>query len=167
MDHGTLTDNNGRKADFRNITLIMTSNVGAEQMARSSMGFTLQDHTMDFDAELKKVFTPEFRNRLDAVIQFDRLSEESMESVVNKFIYALENALADKKVTVKLSDTARHWLATKGYDPLMGARPMERLIQEKVKQPLAEKLLFGDLQHGGEVFIDCKDDALTFEKVEK
>lgn len=167
MDHGTLTDNNGRKADFRNITLIMTSNVGAEQMARSSMGFTLQDHTMDFDAELKKVFTPEFRNRLDAVIQFDRLSEESMESVVNKFIYALENALADKKVTVKLSDAARHWLATKGYDPLMGARPMERLIQEKVKQPLAEKLLFGDLQHGGEVFIDCKDDALTFEKVEK
>ena len=167
MDHGTLTDNNGRKADFRNITLIMTSNVGAEQMARSSMGFTLQDHTMDFDAELKKVFTPEFRNRLDAVIQFNRLSEDSMSSVVNKFIYALENALADKKVTVKLSDAARQWLAKKGYDPLMGARPMERLIQEKVKQPLAEKLLFGDLQQGGEVFIDCKDDALTFEKVEK
>ncbi|MDX1351816.1 MAG: AAA family ATPase, partial [Thiomicrorhabdus sp.] len=166
MDHGTLTDNNGRKADFRNITLIMTSNVGAEQMARASMGFTLQDHTMDFDAELKKVFTPEFRNRLDAVIQFNRLSEDSMSSVVNKFIYALENALADKKVTVKLSDAARHWLATNGYDPLMGARPMERLVQEKVKQPLAEKLLFGDLQQGGEVFIDCKDDVLTFEKVE-
>ncbi|WP_029407449.1 ATP-dependent Clp protease ATP-binding subunit ClpA [Thiomicrorhabdus sp. Milos-T2] len=166
MDHGTLTDNNGRKADFRNITLIMTSNVGAEQMARSSMGFTTQDHTMDFDAELKKVFTPEFRNRLDGIIQFNRLSEESMESVVNKFIYALENALADKKVSLKISDAARAWLAKKGYDPLMGARPMERLIQEKVKQPLAEKLLFGELQQGGEVFVDCKEDALTFEKVE-
>ncbi|WEJ63619.1 ATP-dependent Clp protease ATP-binding subunit ClpA [Thiomicrorhabdus lithotrophica] len=166
MDHGTLTDNNGRKADFRNITLIMTSNVGAEQMARSSMGFTSQDHTMDFEAELKKVFTPEFRNRLDGIIQFNRLSEESMESVVNKFIYALENALADKKVSLKISDAARAWLAKKGYDPLMGARPMERLIQEKVKQPLAEKLLFGELQQGGEVFVDCKDDELTFEKVE-
>ncbi|BCN93266.1 ATP-dependent Clp protease ATP-binding subunit ClpA [Thiomicrorhabdus immobilis] len=165
MDHGTLTDNNGRKADFRNITLIMTSNVGAEQMARSSMGFTTQDHTMDFDAELKKVFTPEFRNRLDGIIQFNRLSEASMTSVVNKFIYALENALADKKVSLKISDAARSWLAKKGYDPLMGARPMERLVQEKVKQPLAEKLLFGELQQGGEVFIDCKDDALTFEKL--
>ncbi|MEA1989222.1 MAG: ATP-dependent Clp protease ATP-binding subunit ClpA [Pseudomonadota bacterium] len=166
MDHGTLTDNNGRKADFRNITLIMTSNVGAEQMARSSMGFTSQDHTMDFEAELKKVFTPEFRNRLDGIIQFNRLSEASMESVVNKFIYALENALADKKVSLKISDAARAWLAKKGYDPLMGARPMERLIQEKVKQPLAEKLLFGELQQGGEVFVDCKEDALTFEKIE-
>jgi len=165
MDHGTLTDNNGRKADFRNITLIMTSNVGAEQMARSSMGFTSQDHTMDFEAELKKVFTPEFRNRLDGIIQFNRLSEESMESVVNKFIYALENALTDKKVSLKISDAARAWLAKKGYDPLMGARPMERLIQEKVKQPLAEKLLFGELQQGGEVFVDCKDDELTFTKV--
>lgn len=165
MDHGTLTDNNGRKADFRNITLIMTSNVGAEQMARSSMGFTSQDHTMDFEAELKKVFTPEFRNRLDGIIQFNRLSEASMESVVNKFIYALENALSDKKVSLKISNAARAWLAKKGYDPLMGARPMERLIQEKVKQPLAEKLLFGELQQGGEVFVDCKDDKLTFTKV--
>jgi len=164
MDHGTLTDNNGRKADFRNITLIMTSNVGAEQMARSSMGFTSQDHTMDFEAELKKVFTPEFRNRLDGIIQFNPLSEASMESVVNKFIYALENALADKKVSLKISDAARAWLAKKGYDPLMGARPMERLIQEKVKQPLAEKLLFGELQQGGEVFVDCKGDELTFTK---
>ena len=165
MDNGTLTDNNGRKADFRNITLIMTSNVGAEQMSRSSMGFTEQDHTMDFDSELKKVFTPEFRNRLDGIIQFNRLSEESMVSVVNKFIYALENALADKKVTLKISDTARAWLAQKGYDPLMGARPMERLVQEKVKQPLAEKLLFGELQQGGEIFIDLNKDELTFTKV--
>lgn len=166
MDNGTLTDNNGRKADFRNVTLIMTSNVGAEQMARSSMGFAVQDHTMDFEAELKKVFTPEFRNRLDGIVQFNRLSEESMTSVVNKFIYALENALVDKKVTIKISDAARSWLAKEGYDPLMGARPMERLVQEKVKQPLAEKLLFGELQHGGEVFIDCAEGGeLSFTKL--
>ena len=162
MDHGTLTDNNGRKADFRNVILIMTSNVGAEQMARSSMGFTVQDHTMDFDAELKKVFTPEFRNRLDGVVQFNRLSEESMASVVNKFIYGLESALEDKKVTLKVTDAARKWLAKKGYDPLMGARPMSRLIQEKIKQPLADKLLFGDLQKGGTVIVDCVKDELCF-----
>lgn len=165
MDHGTLTDNNGRKADFRNIILIMTSNVGAEQMARSNMGFTVQDHTLDFDAELKKVFTPEFRNRLDSVIQFNRLTEASMGSVVNKFIYGLESALADKKVTLKVTDRARAWLAKNGYDPLMGARPMARLIQEKVKQPLADELLFGDLQKGGEVVVDCEEDKLTFNKV--
>lgn len=163
MDHGTLTDNNGRKADFRNITLIMTSNVGAEQMSRASIGFTMQDHTMDFDGELKRVFTPEFRNRLDGVIQFNRLSQESMESVVNKFIYALEAALHEKKVNLTLSDEARAWLAKKGYDPLMGARPMGRLVQEKLKQPLAEKLLFGDLQNGGEVVVEVKDDELVFE----
>lgn len=161
MDHGTLTDNNGRKADFRNVILIMTSNVGAEQMARSSMGFTVQDHTMDFEAELKKVFTPEFRNRLDGVIQFNRLSEESMTSVVNKFIYALEQTLADKKVSLKVTDAARHWLAKHGYDPLMGARPMSRLIQEKLKQPLADLLLFGSLQQGGEVEVDCQDDEIV------
>jgi len=162
MDHGTLTDNNGRKADFRNVILIMTSNVGAEQMARSSMGFTMQDHTMDFESELKKAFTPEFRNRLDGVIQFNRLSEESMGSVVNKFIYALEQTLSDKKVSLTVTEAARSWLGKKGYDPLMGARPMARLIQEKVKQPLADKLLFGDLQGGGAVTIDCKDDELVF-----
>ncbi|MDG6773107.1 ATP-dependent Clp protease ATP-binding subunit ClpA [Thiomicrorhabdus sp. ZW0627] len=162
MDHGTLTDNNGRKADFRNVILIMTSNVGAEQMARASMGFTVQDHTMDFEAELKKVFTPEFRNRLDGVIQFNRLSEESMASVVNKFIYGLEQSLADKKVILKVTEAARSWLAKNGYDPLMGARPMSRLIQEKIKQPLADKLLFGELQNGGKLEIDCKDDALVF-----
>ncbi|MEA3405939.1 MAG: ATP-dependent Clp protease ATP-binding subunit ClpA [Pseudomonadota bacterium] len=163
MDHGTLTDNNGRKADFRNVILIMTSNVGAEQMARSSMGFTMQDHTMDFESELKKAFTPEFRNRLDGVIQFNRLSEESMGSVVNKFIYALEQTLSDKKVVLTVTEAARSWLGKNGYDPLMGARPMARLIQEKVKQPLADKLLFGDLQGGGSVTIDCKEDELVFD----
>jgi ATP-dependent Clp protease ATP-binding subunit ClpA len=167
MDNGTLTDNNGRKADFRNVILIMTSNVGAEQMARSSMGFTEQDHTMDFTSELKKVFTPEFRNRLDAVVQFNRLSEDSMESVVNKFIFALENSLTDKKVTLKVSDEARRWLAKNGYDPQMGARPMERLVQDKLKQPLAEKLLFGDLQQGGEVVVDLEDGELVFNRAEE
>nr|WP_281357423.1 ATP-dependent Clp protease ATP-binding subunit ClpA [Thiomicrorhabdus cannonii] len=165
MDHGTLTDNNGRKADFRNVVLIMTSNVGAEQMARASMGFTLQDHTLDFEAELKKVFTPEFRNRLDGIIQFNRLSEASMVSVVNKFIYALEQTLLEKKVALTVTDAAREWLAKHGYDPLMGARPMARLIQNKVKQPLADKLLFGELQHGGHIEIDCREDALVFNLV--
>ncbi len=164
MDHGTLTDNNGRKADFRNVILIMTSNVGAEQMARSSMGFTLQDHSLDFESELKKVFTPEFRNRLDGVIQFNRLSEASMESVVNKFIYGLEAGLEEKKVKLQVTDAARQWLAKHGYDPLMGARPMGRLIQEKLKQPLADRLLFGDLQQGGTLVVDADDAGLRFEK---
>ncbi|UQB41630.1 ATP-dependent Clp protease ATP-binding subunit ClpA [Thiomicrospira microaerophila] len=163
MDHGTLTDNNGRKVDFRNVILIMTSNVGAEQMSRASIGFTEQDHTMDFNAELKKQFKPEFRNRLDAVIQFNRLSETSMGSVVNKFIYALEQSLLEKKVTLVLTAAARDWLAKKGFDPQMGARPMNRLIQEQIKQPLAEKLLFGELQQGGEVTIDLSEDQLSFQ----
>lgn len=161
MDNGTLTDNNGRKADFRNVILMMTSNVGAEQMARSSMGFAVQDHTMDFEAELKKLFKPEFRNRLDAVIQFNRLTEASMGSVVNKFIFALEQSLQDKKVKVNLTEEARQWLATKGYDPLMGARPMGRLIQEKIKLPLSEMILFGELQDGGEVEIVVQDNEIA------
>lgn len=160
MDNGTLTDNNGRKADFRNVVLIMTSNVGAEQASRVSMGFTEQDHTLDFQGELKKVFTPEFRNRLDAVVQFNRLSPDVMNSVVNKFVYALEASLEDKKVRLTLTDEARQWLAKKGYDPLMGARPMARLVQEKIKQPLAEMLLFGDLQNGGDVVIDADEDGI-------
>lgn len=160
MDNGTLTDNNGRKADFRNVILIMTSNVGAEAASRASIGFTEQDHTLDFQSELKKVFTPEFRNRLDAVVQFNRLSSEVMGSVVNKFIYALENSLQDKKVSIELTSAARAWLAKEGYDPFMGARPMGRLVQEKIKQPLAEMLLFGDLQDGGRVIIDIENDTI-------
>ncbi len=166
MDSGTLTDNNGRKADFRNVMLVMTSNVGAEQMARSSIGFTQQDHSKDFAAELKKVFTPEFRNRLDAVIQFNPLSEDEMLKVVDKFLYALEQQLLEKKVILKVSPDARQWLAKQGYDPKMGARPMGRLIQEKVKQPLAETLLFGDLKHGGEVLLDIEGDELVFRQDE-
>lgn len=164
MDNGTLTDNNGRKVDFRNVILIMTSNVGAEQMSRSSMGFSAQDHTQDFEGELKKVFTPEFRNRLDSVIQFNRLSKESMVSVVNKFIFVLEASLQDKKVKIILSDEARNWLAKKGYDPMMGARPIKRLIQEKIKLPLSELVLFGYLQDGGEVEIAVKDDEIVLLK---
>lgn len=160
MDNGTLTDNNGRKADFRNVILIMTSNVGAEAASRASIGFTEQDHTLDFQSELKKVFTPEFRNRLDAVVQFNRLSSEVMGSVVNKFIYALENSLQDKKVSIELTSAARAWLAKEGYDPFMGARPMGRLVQEKIKQPLAEMLLFGALQDGGRVTIDIEKDTI-------
>lgn len=163
MDHGTLTDNNGRKVDFRNVVLIMTSNVGAEQINRASMGFTEQDHTLDFESELKKVFKPEFRNRLDAIIQFNRLNEASMESVVNKFIFALEQSLNEKKVALILTPAARLWLAKKGFDPLMGARPMTRLIQQTLKQPLAEKLLFGELQQGGKVRIEVVDDQLSFQ----
>ena len=161
MDNGTLTDNNGRKADFRNVILIMTSNVGAEAASRASIGFAVQDHSLDFQGELKKVFTPEFRNRLDGVVQFNRLSPEVMNSVVNKFIYALENSLQDKKVSIKLTASAREWLAKEGYDPFMGARPMSRLVQEKIKQPLAEMLLFGELQSGGEVVIDADESGIV------
>lgn len=160
MDNGTLTDNNGRKINFRNVILILTSNVGAEEMSRASIGFSEQDHAMDFETELKKLFKPEFRNRLDAVVQFKSLTPDSMESVVNKFIYALEQSLLAKKVSLKLSAAARSWLAEKGYDPKMGARPMERLVQEKIKQPLAEKLLFGELQAGGDVLLDVKQGQL-------
>ncbi len=162
MDHGTLTDNNGRKVDFRNVLLIMTSNVGAQEMSRASIGFTEQDHSLDFEAELKKVFKPEFRNRLDGVIQFNRLTQDSMTSVVNKFIFALEQSLAEKKVSLVLRPQAREWLAQKGFDPLMGARPMNRLIQQALKQPLAEKLLFGELQQGGKVTVSVRDDQLSF-----
>lgn len=157
MDNGTLTDNNGRKSDFRNVILIMTSNVGATQSDRSSMGFVAQDHTLDVGGELKKVFTPEFRNRLDAVVQFGRLNKDIMHSVVNKFIFALEANLTEKKVSLKLTKSALDWLAEKGYDPQMGARPMGRLIQNEIKKPLADKLLFGDLESGGQVTIDLVD----------
>ncbi|MDX1795422.1 MAG: ATP-dependent Clp protease ATP-binding subunit ClpA [Hydrogenovibrio sp.] len=163
MDNGTLTDNNGRKADFRNVILIMTSNVGASYAARASMGFLEQDHSFDVEGELKKVFTPEFRNRLDAVIQFKRLSQDVMHSVVNKFIFALEASLADKKVEISLTKAAQDWLAAKGYDPLMGARPMARLIQEAIKKPLADKLLFSSLKDGGRVMIDVKEDKIDLE----
>jgi ATP-dependent Clp protease ATP-binding subunit ClpA len=161
MDNGTLTDSNGRKADFRNVILVMTTNAGAEMMSRSSMGFTLQDHTRDTGEAIKKAFTPEFRNRLDAVIQFEGLSPKVILNVVDKFLIELEAQLEVKKVSMNVTDSARKWLAAKGYDLQMGARPMERVIQDEIKQVLANELLFGDLTEGGSVKIDVDDNQLT------
>ena len=162
MDHGTLTDNNGRKADFRNIVLIMTTNAGAEEGSRASIGFTQQDHATDSMKVIERGFSPEFRNRLDAVVQFKPLNISVVGSVVDKFIFELEAVLADKNVTLTLGPDARVWLAERGYDEKMGARPMARLIQEKVKKPLAEDLLFGRLVNGGHVRIFVENDQLAF-----
>ncbi|PUB87555.1 MAG: ATP-dependent Clp protease ATP-binding subunit ClpA, partial [gamma proteobacterium symbiont of Ctena orbiculata] len=151
MDHGTLTDNNGRKADFRNVVIIMTTNAGAQEMSRSSIGFTKQDHSSDGMEVIKKMFTPEFRNRLDAIIQFAGLSPEHIAKVVDKFIFELEGQLQEKHVNLVVEPEARVWLAEHGYDPKMGARPMARLIQDEIKKPLAEELLFGKLAGGGVV----------------
>ncbi len=163
MDHGTLTDNNGRKADFRNVIIVMTTNAGADTLSRSSIGFRTQDHTSDGMEAIKKTFTPEFRNRLDAVIQFGQLGPDVIGRVVDKFIFELESQLQIKHVTLSLDDEARTWLAMRGYDPKMGARPMARVIQEHIKRPLAEELLFGRLAQGGEIHIHVEDDALKFD----
>ena len=151
MDHGTLTDNNGRKTDFRNVILIMTTNAGAERMSRASIGFVHQDHSSDGKEALKKAFTPEFRNRLDSVVQFKALTRETILHVVDKFLTELQGQLDDKGVMLNVNDDARLWLAEHGYDEAMGARPMNRLIQDKIKKPLAEQILFGKLNKGGEV----------------
>jgi len=153
MDHGTLTDNNGRQADFRNIILVMTTNAGAQEMSRASIGFTQQDHSSDGMAIIKKSFTPEFRNRLDAIIQFASLDSHSIARVVDKLVVELEARLGSNNVTLELDDAARNWIAERGYDPKMGARPMARIIQEQIKRPLAEELLFGSLADGGHVRI--------------
>ena len=149
MDHGTLTDNNGRKADFRNVVLIMTTNAGAMDAARPSIGFSQQDHSIDALATLNKLFTPEFRNRLDAIIQFNALDMKVVRQIVDKFIDELQGKLDDKKVEIRFDQKAKEWLAVNGYDEKMGARPMQRLIQDKVKRDLAAALLFGDLADGG------------------
>ena len=159
MDHGTLTDNNGRKADFRNVVLVMTTNAGAQDMSRASIGFTQQDHTSDGMEIIKKSFSPEFRNRLDAVIQFAPLDGVSVERVVDKLVVELEAKLGDNNVTLELDDAARRWIAERGYDAKMGARPMARIIQEHIKRPLAEELLFGHLADGGHVRIGVGDDG--------
>ncbi len=163
MDHGTLTDNNGRKADFRNVIMVMTTNAGADQMNRASIGFSTQDHTSDAMEVIKKTFTPEFRNRLDAIIQFKQLGPDTISQVVDKFLFELEGQLEDKGVTLEVDTEARTWLAINGYDPNMGARPMARLIQENIKKPLAEDLLFGKLANGGHIRITVRDNALHFE----
>jgi ATP-dependent Clp protease ATP-binding subunit ClpA len=162
MDHGALTDNNGRKADFRNIILIMTTNAGAEEGSRASMGFTQQDHASDSMKVIERGFSPEFRNRLDAVVQFKPLDKAVVGCVVDKFIFELEAMLADKHVTLALEASARAWLAERGYDVKMGARPMARLIQETIKKPLADDLLFGRLVNGGHVRITVENDTLAF-----
>lgn len=149
MDNGFLTDSTGRKVDFRNVILVMTSNAGAEHINRSSMGFTKQDHSMDTMKAIEKVFTPEFRNRLDGVIQFKPLDEKVIISIVDKFLIQLEEQLHEKKVVLIVDDKAKRWLAKEGYDPIMGARPMERLIKDKIKRTLADEILFGKLSNGG------------------
>ncbi|MCF6354765.1 MAG: ATP-dependent Clp protease ATP-binding subunit ClpA [Candidatus Polarisedimenticolaceae bacterium] len=163
MDNGSLTDNNGRKADFRNVVVVMTTNAGAADMSRASIGFTNQDHSSDGMEAIKKIFSPEFRNRLDATIQFKPLSAEVLGSVVDKFLFELEGQLQEKKVSLVIEPDVRSWLAKHGYDPKMGARPMDRVIREQIKKPLAEKLLFGDLSGGGCVRISVSDGELVFD----
>jgi len=166
MDHGTLTDNNGRKADFRNVILIMTTNAGAELMQRASIGFTQQNHSSDGMEAIRKAFSPEFRNRLDGIIQFNSLPPEIILTVVDKFLVELQTQLDDKGVLLEVDHDAREWLAAKGYDEKMGARPMARMIQEHIKKPLAELVLFGPLSKGGTVHVSVKDDALALDVVE-
>ena len=159
MDHGTLTDNNGRVAIFKQVIVIMTTNVGADSISRSSMGFTHQDHSRDNTEALKRVFTPEFRNRLDAIIQFNPLDTSVVVSVVDKFLVELQVQLDDKQVTLEIDDEVRDYLAKKGYDRLMGARPMQRLIQDEIKKPLASMILFGDLVNGGVVHLTLEPEV--------
>jgi ATP-dependent Clp protease ATP-binding subunit ClpA len=158
MDHGTLTDNNGRKADFRNVCIVMTTNAGAESLARTQMGFTPSAKLGDEMEAIKRMFTPEFRNRLDAIISFRALDHEIILRVVDKFLMQLEEQLAEKKVEAVFTSELKLHLAKKGFDPLMGARPMARLIQDTVRRALADELLFGRLQHGGKVTIDIGED---------
>ena len=158
MDHGTLTDNNGRKADFRNVVIVMTTNAGADALQRTGIGFTTAKQAGDEMAEVKRLFAPEFRNRLDATISFKALDEKIVLRVADKLLMQLEGQLHEKKVEVIFTDALRAWLAEKGFDPTMGARPMARLIQDTIRSALADELLFGRLQHGGKVTIDLDDD---------
>jgi len=151
MDYGRLTDSNGKVVNFRNAIIIMTSNAGAADVARAPVGFMKTDRAGEDKEAVNRAFTPEFRNRLDAIIGFDHLTQEVLTHVVNKFIFRLESQLADRNVTIQLSDEARKWLCDRGYDRANGARPMARLIAEKIKKPLADEVLFGKLSKGGTV----------------
>lgn len=167
MDHGTLTDNNGRKADFRNVTIIMTTNAGAESLSKSNMGFTTAKQAGDEQADIKRLFSPEFRNRLDATVSFTALSQDIIIRVVDKFLIQLEDQLHEKKVEATFSDALKAYLGKKGFDPQMGARPMARLIQDTIRKALADELLFGKLANGGNVHVDIdeKDEVkLVFEE---
>ncbi|MDH5546071.1 MAG: ATP-dependent Clp protease ATP-binding subunit ClpA [Gammaproteobacteria bacterium] len=163
MDHGTLTDTNGRKTDFRNVIIVMTSNVGAELISRSSIGFSEQDHSTDGTEAIKRTFTPEFRNRLDGIIAFKPLMPDTIASVVSKLLVELEVQLESRNVTIEVDDEARVWLAEHGYDKMMGARPMARLIKENIKKPLANELLFGILADGGLVKVTATDEKIELE----
>ena len=163
MDHGTLTDNNGREADFRNVIVVLTTNAGADQLNRPSMGFTHQDHVGDSMGAIKRTFTPEFRNRLDSIIEFAPLGRRTIGHVVDKFIIELETQLQDKNVTLEVTAEARDWLGEHGFDPSMGARPMARVIKDSIKKPLAEELLFGCLASGGFVRVGVTEDGLSFD----
>lgn len=163
MDHGTLTDNNGRKADFRNAIIVMTTNEGAAELAKRSIGFTEQDNSTDGLEAIKRLFTPEFRNRLDAIIQFKSLDTDTIKHVVDKFIMELETQLEEKGVSIDLDESARQWLAEHGYEAAMGARPMARMIKEHIKKPLAEELLFGCLAGGGHIHVTVRDNEIVLE----
>ena len=160
MDRGALTDTNGREANFKNVIVVMTTNAGAQQAARRTIGFVQQDHSTDAMEVIRKTFTPEFRNRLDAVIQFHALDFDHILRVVDKFLIELETQLQEKHVALHVDTDARRWLAENGFDPQMGARPMSRVIQEHVKRPLADELLFGKLAEGGQVYLGVKDGKL-------
>ena len=162
MDHGALTDNNGRKADFRNVILVMTTNAGATAVSRNSVGFKEQDNSADDTEAIQKLFTPEFRNRIDAIIRFNALSREVLAMVVDKELLQVERQLEEKGVSLEVEQSARDWLAEHGYDPLMGARPLGRLIQTEVKRGLADELLFGGLVDGGTVSLSAAKDKLKF-----
>ena len=162
MDHGTLTDNNGKKSDFRHVILIMTSNVGAQDLQRGLVGFGNRDEGGRDDLAVRNTFSPEFRNRLDARISFDPLSPDTMTRVVDKFMGELGLQLLDREVTIELSAAAKTYLAEKGYDKQNGARPLGRLIQDEVKKPLGDELLFGALENGGHVQVDVADKKLSF-----
>jgi ATP-dependent Clp protease ATP-binding subunit ClpA len=167
MDHAALTDNNGKQADFRNVILIMTTNAGARELTNEDIGFraaapqALRPGTGKAKSAIERTFSPEFRNRLDAWIQFNQLTLTDVERVVDKFIDELRAQLAEKHVTIELTPVARDWLAQQGFDRLYGARPMARLIQQKVKEPLAEEILFGQLQDGGQAVIEVQDDDIV------
>ena len=163
MDHGKLTDHNGKTIDFRNVIIIMTTNAGAQDLAKNAIGFMREGREGDDKEAIEQLFTPEFRNRLDAIISFGSLSMDVVEKVVDKFVMELESQLGERDVRIELTPEARHWLAQRGYDRTMGARPLGRVIQEHIKRPLAEELLFGKLAHGGSVTISIVDDALSFD----
>jgi ATP-dependent Clp protease ATP-binding subunit ClpA len=174
MDHATLTDNTGRKADFRNVVLILTSNAGSRELSAKAIGFAETSGAGGGDdarrraaagkskAAIERVFSPEFRNRLDAIVSFDSLTPEVMETIVDKFVLQLEAQLAERRIAITLEPEARVWLARKGYDPVFGARPLARVIQKDVRDRLTDEILFGQLEHGGTVTIGASQDGLTF-----